>query len=189
MRSLELLFSLPGIIIPTAADITVDPTGFLFCDGRAVSRTTYAALFAAIGTKFGTGDGSTTFNIPDLRGRVMAYRDDMGGSAANRLTNAASGIVGTTLGAAGGSETHVLTEAQLPAHRHFAVNTDDSADNTPDTNASESVAASNNPGSDWKYDIDMTATEPTVGRTSATGSGDAHPNVQPTLVLNALIKT
>ena len=84
----------------------------------AVSRATYSDLFAAIGTTYGAGDGSTTFNLPDLRGRVAAGRDDMGGSAANRITNGGSGIVGTTLGAAGGAETHTLTTAQIPSHSH-----------------------------------------------------------------------
>lgn len=78
------------------------PTGWLFCFGQAVSRTTYSALFAVIGTVFGVGDGSTTFNIPDLRGRTLAGRDDMGGVAANRLTVAV--FDGTILGNAGGQE-------------------------------------------------------------------------------------
>lgn len=81
------------------------PSGWLLCYGQAVSRTTYSALFGAIGTTWGTGDGSTTFNLPDLRGRVRAGRDDMGGTAAGRLTNALTGnpgLDGTSLGAAGG---------------------------------------------------------------------------------------
>lgn len=61
------------------------PGGWLICDGSAVSRTTFAALFAAIATAYGAGDGSTTFNLPDLRGRAAVGKDDMGGSAANRL--------------------------------------------------------------------------------------------------------
>jgi len=82
------------------------PPGWLFCDGTAISRGTYAALFAIIGTTFGAGDGSTTFNLPDLRGRVIAGRDDMGGAAANRLTNGVAGFVGTTLGASGGLQNY-----------------------------------------------------------------------------------
>ncbi|HEX5676413.1 MAG TPA: phage tail protein, partial [Alcanivorax sp.] len=117
-RFLDLLAIVPGIVLPTAADIEDDPNGWLFCDGRAVSRTTYAALFTAIGTKYGAGDGSTTFNLPDLRGRVPAGRDNMGGTAANRLTTAGSGVDGVALGAAGGSETHVLTGLQMPSHSH-----------------------------------------------------------------------
>lgn len=63
------------------------PSNYLLCDGSAVSRSTYQDLFNAIGTTYGAGDGSTTFNIPDLRGRIVIGRDDMGGTRANRITN------------------------------------------------------------------------------------------------------
>ena len=88
-----------GIIMPFAG--TVAPENYLFCDGSAVSRTTYATLFDVIGTTFGAGDGSTTFNVPDLSGRVP-----LGVSTSHAL--------GTT----GGSETVTLTEQELPAHVH-----------------------------------------------------------------------
>ena len=81
---------------------------FAFPFGQALSRTTYAALhalFASAGYPYGSGDGSTTFNLPDLRGRGLFGKDDMGGSAANRITAGGSGITGTALGAAGGAET------------------------------------------------------------------------------------
>jgi microcystin-dependent protein len=98
------------------------PGGWLLCDGRStdISRTTYSGLFSVIGTTYGSGDGSTTFNLPDLRGRVIAGEDDMGGTAANRLTAAGSGINGLVLGAAGGAQTHTLTGAQsgVPEHSH-----------------------------------------------------------------------
>lgn len=61
-------FTPPGVVVPYAGASA--PTGWLLCDGSAVSRTTYAALFSAIGTQYGVGDGSTTFNLPDIRGRV-----------------------------------------------------------------------------------------------------------------------
>jgi microcystin-dependent protein len=85
---------------------TTAPAGALLCFAQAISRTDYVGLFTVIGTTFGVGDGSTTFNLPDLRGRVAAGKDNMGGSAANRLTGAGFGS-GVTLGAAGGAETHV----------------------------------------------------------------------------------
>lgn len=96
------------------------PAGWLLCDGRNVSRTTYARLFTAIGTEWGAGDGVTTFTLPDLRGRALFGRDDMGGTAANRITAAISGITGTTRGATGGdqrmqSHTHGVTD---PGHLH-----------------------------------------------------------------------
>lgn len=88
-----------GIIMPFAG--TVAPENYLFCDGSAVSRTTYATLFGVIGTTFGAGDGSSTFNLPDLSGRVP-----IGVSQAHAL------------GSTGGSETVTLTESELPAHVH-----------------------------------------------------------------------
>jgi len=73
-----------GVVLPFAG--TAEPSGWLFCYGQAVSRTTYAALFAALGTAYGAGDGSTTFNLPDCRERILAGKGDMGGSSAsNRL--------------------------------------------------------------------------------------------------------
>jgi Microcystin-dependent protein len=69
-----------------------------------------------MGTTHGAGDGSTTFNVPDKRGRGSFGKDDMGGTSANRITNQSGGWDGDTLGAAGGSETHQLTQAQIPAY-------------------------------------------------------------------------
>lgn len=94
------------------------PSRWLHCFGQAVSRTTYSALFTVLGTTFGAGDGSTTFNIPDLRGRVIAGEDDMGTVSANRLTGLSGGVNGDTLGATGGSESHTLTDAEMPSHTH-----------------------------------------------------------------------
>lgn len=94
------------------------PAAYLFCNGAAVSRTTYATLFGVISTFFGAGDGSTTFNVPDLRGRAPFGQDDMGASAASRITNAGSGIVGTTLSASGGAETVTLDTTMIPSHSH-----------------------------------------------------------------------
>lgn len=96
------------------------PTNWFLCYGQAISRTTYAALFTAIGTTFGVGDGSTTFNIPDQRGRVAAGVDNMGGTAANRITTGVAGFDGTILGNSGGDENyaqhnHAITD---PTHTH-----------------------------------------------------------------------
>lgn len=73
----------PGSLIAFAGSAT--PSGWLLCLGQNVSRSSYAALFAAIGTTHGPGDGSTTFTLPDLRGRVIAGKDNMGGDPAGRL--------------------------------------------------------------------------------------------------------
>lgn len=113
---LDFWKGLSGVVMPYAG--ATAPGGWLLCAGQLLNRTTYAELFAAIGTTFGAGDGSTTFAVPDMRGRVTAGADDMGGTAANRLTTAGSGVNGKALGAAGGAETHQLTAAQMPQHGH-----------------------------------------------------------------------
>ena len=84
------------------------PTGYLKCNGAAVSRTTYAALFAAIGTTFGTGDGSTTFNLPELRGEFIRGLDDSRGVDAARA-------LGSAQSSANLSHSHTLTD---PGHDH-----------------------------------------------------------------------
>lgn len=108
------------------------PSGYLFCTGAAVSRTTYANLFAVISTFFGAGDGSTTFNLPDLRGRAPFGQDNMDAAAAGRITNAGSGIVGTTLGVSGGAENVTLGTTQIPSHTHaFSATTGSGGAHTP----------------------------------------------------------
>jgi len=84
------------------------PTGWLLCYGQAISRTIYAALFSVISTTYGSGDGSTTFNLPDCRGRTMAGLDNMGGSDANRIDWS------NTLGTSGGEQNHTIAKAELP---------------------------------------------------------------------------
>lgn len=95
----------PGTMMDFAG--TSAPDGFLICDGTAVSRTTYADLFAAIGTTWGVGDGSSTFNLPDYRRRVSV---GSGGSG--------SGTLGNSVGNTGGEETHTMTLAELVGHTH-----------------------------------------------------------------------
>lgn len=111
-------FALPPGVVNTFAGSTA-PDGWLLCFGQAVSRTQYVDLFNAIGTSYGSGDGSTTFNLPDLRGRVPAGKDDMGGSAAGRLTSTVLSA-SNALGATGGAQTHTLTATQsgVPPHAH-----------------------------------------------------------------------
>jgi hypothetical protein len=104
------------------------PPGWLLCYGQAVSRTSYALLFAILGIDYGAGDGSTTFNLPDKRGRMSIGADNMGGSAANRVTQAVSGILATTVGQAGGNQLaqqDTLTATTTvsvgdPGHQHTA---------------------------------------------------------------------
>jgi len=95
-----------GGLISTAVPTNPDATQLLFCDGSAVSRTTYADLFAICSTSYGVGDGSTTFNLPDLRGRAVLGE------------GTGSGLTARSLGDNGGEEDHVILEAELPAHTH-----------------------------------------------------------------------
>ena len=173
---------------------TSAPTGWLLCYGQAVSRTTYAALFAVLSTTYGSGDGSTTFNVPDLRGRAVAGQDDVGGSSANRLTNQSGGLNGDTLGATGGSETHTLTTAQLASHSHKLVANVQTSGTSPSLGANEQIARRFQHGyvaggEIFSYIFDGTSTAATLGDSGNSGSGSAHNNVQPTIILNYIIKT
>jgi microcystin-dependent protein len=93
---------------------TAPNSSFVLGYGQAISRTAYSTLFSLFGTTYGAGDGSTTFNIPDLRGRVIAGKDDMGGSAATRLTASYFGANASVLGAVGGAQAHALSLGELP---------------------------------------------------------------------------
>ena len=176
---------------PTAA--------WLLCYGQAVSRTTYAALFAVISTTFGVGDGSTTFNLPDMRGRVPVGQDDMGGTAANRITAA------NAIGVSGGASTHTLSISEIPSHSHshshgshfhkFAIdqNTGQNIDHSYVTGGSDHPAA-NHPNAGWVDTVDglynswIRPTTPTTDATTA-GSGSAHNNVKPYLTVNYIVRT
>ena len=88
---------IPGATIPSGAGMewysdTLPSGGWLWQDGSAISRATYASLFAVLGTQFGVGDGSTTFNLPDRRGRVGVGKDNMGGTDAARMMVSLSGV-------------------------------------------------------------------------------------------------
>ena len=157
-----------GSIMPYAG-ASPAPTGYLLCNDTPISRTTYSALFDLIGTTYGSGDGSTTFNIPDLRGRVIAGQDDMGGASANRLTGQTGGVDGDVLGGTGGAETHTLSIAEMPAHTH-----------DQSLRANAAITGGGNPGVDQGI---------TTIQTGSTGGGGAHNNVQPTMILNYIIKT
>ncbi|WP_291299283.1 phage tail protein [Elioraea sp.] len=176
------------------------PTGWLLCDGSPVSRTAQAALFAAIGTTWGAGDGSTTFNLPDLRGRVRAGRDNMGGTAAGRLTNTGTGnpgLNGQVLGGAGGSDRHTLGTPQIPSHTHTGTAASAGAHTHTvlgpyfDPTFGSTTTSGDNAGAlSPTQPVTSSAGAHTHGLTiDAAGGGEAHPNVQPTAVVNSVIKT
>ncbi len=173
------------------------PTGWLLCDGTAVSRATYAALFTLIGTAYGAGDGTTTFNLPNLKGRVPVGRD-------------AAQTEFDVLGETGGAKTHSLSVSQLPAHQHgidhdhasFTItggthnHTFQNADNSPYNVINMADAAgllvtsytATNVGGDGghSHTVDVPAF---TGTSALVGTGDAHNILQPYLVVNYIIKT
>lgn len=108
----------PGVVVPYAG-VTVSPLpfqGWLLCDGSSYAIATYPALYTVLGYQYG-GSGAN-FNVPDLRGRAVFGKDNMGGSTAGRLTAAGSSVNGTILGNSGGLEAVTLTIPQIPAHQH-----------------------------------------------------------------------
>jgi microcystin-dependent protein len=156
-----------GVITPYAGSSA--PTGWLACDGSAVNRVTYSALYSAIGTTWGSGDGSTTFNLPDLRGRAV-IGDGTG-----------SGLTARTLGTQNiGEETHVLTEAELAAHSHRFFNYNAG-------NYSPAVGFTDSRFSTINYSGANLA--PETSGIESTGSSNAHNNMQPSAVVKFLIKT
>lgn len=171
------------------------PTGYLMCYGQEVDRTAYSLLFAAIGTTYGAGNGTTTFNLPDARGRVTAGKDDMGGTAAGRLTAA---VVGAGLGAAGGEESHTLTTAEIPAHTHTGA-TASAGDHThlvDEGSFGGGGGGSLTSGDDYTNVVANQSTTSVAGAHTHTltidssgGGGGAHNITQPTIVFNKIIRT
>lgn len=160
------LDAMMAAVVPPASGLIVGwpsdtpPAHWLICNGQLVSRTTYADLFAAIGTTYGVGDGSSTFAVPDFRGRAPVLY----GAGPDRTW---------TLGQQGGEETHALSIAELPAHTHV----------TGDANP----AAYDTAGAGGFYAVND-ATLGLTENTESTGGGNAHQNLQPSLVINFIIK-
>lgn len=156
------------------------PSGWLLCDGSAANRTTYAALFAAIGTTFGVGDGSTTFNLPDMRGKVpLGAGQDTG-----------RGLTDRALGAYGGEETHTLTTGEMPNHGHTATVNDPGHVHSLNLSGGDAWAgaAADGATTDKTMDVNSATTGITVSVNATTGGDGAHNNMNPFAVLNYIIK-
>ena len=158
--------------------------------GQAISRTTYAALFALVGTTFGGGDGSTTFNLPDLRGRVPAGVDNMGGAAAGRIGTVATDagtIVGTTLGSTGGSATHVQTGGEVGAHSHGVA--DPGHTHQYDWRQQEQSGTTGGSGNIWVADQTANTGSATTGiSVNSSSTPSAMGWLQPTIILPYIIR-
>lgn len=150
-----------GLLAPFAG--AAAPAGWLLCNGAVVGRAAHAALFAAIGTVFGAGDGSTTFALPDLRGRAAIG------------AGTGSGLTARTLAQMLGAETHTLSVSEMPSHAH-----------------SLTLKKYGSANSESGYSVTLSGiayTDPGNGSASAAGGGGAHNNMPPSLALNFIIKT
>lgn len=140
---------------------------------------------------YGQGDASTTFNVPDRRGRVIAGRDNMGGTAAGRLTGQTNGILGTLLNATGGEETHTLTTPQIPSHTHAntvgeTAHSHSTGQTGTNTGGNQGSSGGNVSGAGAAVTGNAIANV-TITNVAA-GGGVAHNNVQPTGITNFIIK-
>lgn len=159
----------------------VDPDGvtrWVLADGRPLSRTGYPVAFALCGETWGAGDGSTTFNIPDRRGRVAVGAGQ------------GSGLTARTLAATGGEETHALSQAELATHRHTFGSAQDRVPGTRFTGgltwsansavAGTAVAVLSPEGSNVIIDA--------LANTDGAGDGAAHNNMQPFVGMNFIVR-
>ena len=185
-----------GVVNPFAG--ATAPSGWLLCFGQTVSRSQYSGLFSVISTTYGSGDGSTPFALPDMRGRTIAGKDDMGGTAASRITAGSTGVTGTTLGAAGGDQ-------NIPLHAHANTVTNnavtsgnDSPDHThgtyggafsgsyPYTSVWDSAGAvRTSDGASNRHTHSVTSNVTITNVNAGTG---VSANLQPTIILNYIIK-
>lgn len=154
------------------------PVNWMFCDGRTLFISQNSALFALLGTTYG-GNGSTTFNLPDMRGRIPLHQGN------------GAGLTPRTIGQQIGTELETLNSLQIPAHSH-AVNASTSAGNTiaPGTGVITGVPV--DPGATpTMYVIPGTSTvnpaAMATGSLSSTGGSQAHSNMMPTLAVNYII--
>jgi microcystin-dependent protein len=172
--------------LPTAPN-----SAFVFPIGQAISRTVYATLFAAMGTTFGTGDGSTTFNLPDKRGRASVAAD----SSASRISTTTMNSV--TLGGTGGGETNTLGVLQLPTGitssgtNSISVTTAQKVVNGPNAGSAQAggtqVTAADT-GSGGALSLVSSTGSNSISVTSNNTGGLAHANMQPSIVCNYILR-
>lgn len=163
------------------------PAGWLTCDGTAVSRSTYADLFARVGTTWGAGNGTTTFNIPDLRGRSPIG------------AGTGSGLTARTLGTQYGTETHALSVAELPAHSHGGAtgsggptthyHNTDSGNRFVVTEAASTQYTTTSAGGQAVSFSDVDSHAAHTHTVSSEGSGTAHTSLHPVAAVHYIIKT
>lgn len=168
----------------TIHSINSAPAGWLLCDGTAVSRTTYSDLFDIVGTSFGVGDGSTTFNTPDLKGRTPAGYDSSDSDF-------------DSIGNADGEITHTLTEAEVAGHTHNGTTASGNFDSHTHNLPLGLFGGGNFHG--FQLDVASIDSALTVSSNNSThshplsvntaGSGTTHNNLQPFLTLAWIIKT
>lgn len=177
------------------------PAGWLLCYGQTLNRADYPDLWAvaqdeiAAGNAFyNNGNGSTTFGIGDMRGCVVAARDNMGGTAAGRLSAFFEGADSKILGARSGSQSVTLTTSQMPAHGHaFSGSTSVGGGHTHSfgkaygSNDASGVGPTPEGGSSYSTNYAGDHVHSFSGVTSNNGSGQAHGNVQPTMVTNFIL--
>jgi microcystin-dependent protein len=156
-----------GVVLDFAG--ATPPTGYLICQGQAVSRATYSTLFGVIGTTWGAGNGSTTFNLPDFRRRVTV---GSGGTGTSTL--------GNNLANSGGAEVHTLTINEIPSHDHNL-----KANSLNDANRGALRATGFEPLIHENY---KTYTN-TRQQIDDTGGDLPHNNIQPSVIVNKIIKT
>jgi len=177
-------------VLPTGTILawapTTLPAGFLWCNGQAVSRTTYAVLFTAIGATYGAGDGSTTFNLPDLMGRTMVGVDAMGGaSATNRITQWS--LLPAKMGGVFGEDVHRQTIDQMAPHQHANGYGEAFAPDAPFGVAAQygnhNYGSSGTDQDNWEWNTDIKG-----GNGDGTGLGAPSNIVQPSIAIGYIIK-
>jgi microcystin-dependent protein len=165
-----------------SAGVSTAPAGFLACDGSSLLRTDYADLFAAIGTTFGAADG-THFNVPDTRRRALVGKGGTG-----------TGTLAATVGSTGGEEEHTLTTAETPAHTHTVSGTTGATTPQIYTDFGSGIGpadggvAYGDSNHSQAYAFQASHTHSFSATSSSVGSGSAHNNIQPSLVVGHFIK-